>query len=131
MRQNKKHCMYAAACFFDLNSRALITTCFKCVTKGRLHGVLPLHHDECCSNLQGPVKRKRELLRLVATLNALQRLLATIATRPNFTSLHFSEIFITVMATTTDKITASFPATQSTPEATTFAPMVTTLDAHR
>ena len=59
MTQNKKHCMYAAACFCDLPSRSLITAWFKGVLKGRLHGVLPLHHDECCSNLQGPVNKKK------------------------------------------------------------------------
>ena len=59
MNKTNKHCMYAAACFFDFKSRALLTRYFKRVKKGRLHGVLPLHHDECCSNLEGPVYNKK------------------------------------------------------------------------
>jgi hypothetical protein len=37
----------------------------------------------------------------------IKKLLATKEARPNFTSLHFGEKCITVMATTTDKIPAS------------------------
>ena len=58
MNQSNKHCMYAAACFFALNSRALLTKYFKRLKEGKVHGVLPLHHDEGCSNLEGPVYNK-------------------------------------------------------------------------
>ena len=66
--------MYAAACFFDLPSRSLITAWYKGVLKGRLRGVLPLHHNECCSKLQGPVNNENKgLMRLIAALNPLKK----------------------------------------------------------
>jgi hypothetical protein len=107
MTQNKKHCMYAAACFCDLPSRSLITAWFKGVLKGRLHGVLPLHHNECCSKLQSPVHNKKRADEVDCDTEPIKKLLATKEARPNFTSLHFGEKCITVMATTTDKIPAS------------------------
>ena len=62
-----------------------------CAQKGRLHEVLPLHHNEYCSNLQGPVhNKKKELMRLIAALHPLKGYLRQkkhAQTLPGFTSM--------------------------------------------
>ena len=56
-----------------------------------LHGVLPLQHTECCSNLHSPVYEEKKAIDLGYNIIPIVKLLTTQATSPNFSGQRFHD----------------------------------------